>query len=56
MLYSARYTYAHLELPAVTEAVEAGNWSEARRQTELLINAINAETAMMKQMANVVKN
>ena len=56
MLYSARYTYAHLELPAVTEAVEAGNWSEARRQTELLIHAINAETAMMKQMANVVKN
>ncbi len=51
ILYSARYTYAHLELPAITEAVESGNWPEAQRQTEILTNAINAETALMKQIA-----
>ena len=37
LLYSSRYTYAHLELPAITEAVESGNWTEAQRQTEILI-------------------
>jgi N-acetylated-alpha-linked acidic dipeptidase len=51
MLYSARYTYAHLELPAITEAVESGNWPEAQRQTEVLVNALSAETALMKQIA-----
>ena len=50
LLYSARYTYAHLELPAITEAVESGNWAEAQRQTEILIRAINAETSLMKQV------
>ena len=41
ILYSARYTYAHLELPAITEAVESGNWTEAQRQTEILTRALN---------------
>jgi len=52
MLYSARYTYAHLELPAITEAVESGNCSEAQRQTQILTRAINSETALMKQIAD----
>ena len=52
MLYSSRYTYAHLELPAITEAVESANWTEAQRQTEVLTNAIQAETARMKQIAD----
>jgi N-acetylated-alpha-linked acidic dipeptidase len=55
MLYSARYTYAHLELPAITEAVESGNWPEAQRQTKALIKALNAETALMEQLAAVVQ-
>jgi N-acetylated-alpha-linked acidic dipeptidase len=55
ILYSSRYTYAHLELPAITEAVEAGNWTEAQRQTEVLVKALNAETTLMKQAEQVVK-
>jgi len=55
ILYSARYTYAHLELPAITEAVESGNWAEAQRQTEILVKALNAETALMRQVAAVIK-
>ncbi len=51
ILYSARYTYAHLELPAITEAVESGNWPLAQHQTEILTKAIKAETALMKQIA-----
>jgi N-acetylated-alpha-linked acidic dipeptidase len=52
LLYSSRYTYAHLELPAITEAVESGNWTEAQRQTAILIRAINAETALMEKVAD----
>ena len=51
LLYSSRYTYAHLELPAITEAVESGNWAEAQRQAGILTRALNSETALMKQIA-----
>jgi hypothetical protein len=40
-----------LELPAITEAVESGNWAEAQRQTAILTRALNTETALMKQIA-----
>ncbi|MDQ1410307.1 MAG: N-acetylated-alpha-linked acidic dipeptidase, partial [Acidobacteriaceae bacterium] len=33
LLYCARYTYAHLELPGLTEAVESQNWEEAQHQS-----------------------
>ena len=56
ILYSSRYTYAHLELPAITEAVESGNWPEAQRQTEILVKALNAETAQMQQIAHVLQS
>jgi N-acetylated-alpha-linked acidic dipeptidase len=56
ILYSARYTYAHLELPAITEAVESGNWLEAQKQTEVLVNALKAETALMKQLSASVRS
>ena len=55
LLYSSRYTYAHLELPAITEAVESGSWTEAQHQTEILTRAIDAETALMKQIADQLK-
>jgi N-acetylated-alpha-linked acidic dipeptidase len=55
ILYSARYTYAHLELPAITEAVESGNWPEAQRQAEILVKALNAETAQMQQITAVLQ-
>jgi N-acetylated-alpha-linked acidic dipeptidase len=55
ILYSSRYTYAHLELPAITEAVESGNWPEAQRQTAILVNALAAETSLMKQVASTLK-
>jgi len=55
ILYGARYTYAHLELPAITEAVESGNWPEAQRQTEILTKAIQGETGLMRQIAAVLQ-
>src|SRR5271165_7301422 len=56
ILYSSRYTYAHLELPAITEAVESGNWPEAQRQTEILVKALDAETAQMQEIASVLQS
>jgi N-acetylated-alpha-linked acidic dipeptidase len=50
LLYCARYTYAHLELPGLTEAIEAQNWQEAQRQSEILAKAIDKNTALMHQM------
>ena len=50
LLYCARYTYAHLELPGLTEAIEAQNWEEAQRQSEILRNAIDTNTALLRQL------
>jgi N-acetylated-alpha-linked acidic dipeptidase len=50
LLYCARYTYAHLELPGLTEAIESQNWVEAQRQSEILVKAIDTNTALLQQM------
>jgi N-acetylated-alpha-linked acidic dipeptidase len=50
LLYCARYTYAHLELPGLTEAIESQNWEEAQRQSEILGKAIDTNTALLQQV------
>jgi N-acetylated-alpha-linked acidic dipeptidase len=47
MLYGARYTYAHLELPGLTEAVEKQDWATARQQAQLLQQALNKNTQLL---------
>src|SRR5262249_117911 len=39
ILYAARYTYAHLELPGLTEAVENKDWKLAEQQARILEDA-----------------
>jgi hypothetical protein len=34
----------------LTEAIEAQNWQEAQRQSEILGRAIDASTALLRQM------
>ncbi len=51
LLYAARYTYAHLELPGLTEAAEAGSWQLARDQLGLLEAAIARNTALVNDAA-----
>ncbi len=46
-LYAARYTYAHLELPGLTEAVEGKNWALAKQQAAILEHAVNANTQLL---------
>ena len=49
LLYAARYTYAHLELPGLTEAEEKGDLTAAREQAAILKAAIEKNTALLKQ-------
>ena len=50
ILYGARFTYAHLELPGLTEAVEKGDWATARQQAEILQRALSNNTALLNQL------
>jgi N-acetylated-alpha-linked acidic dipeptidase len=55
-LYAARYTYAHLELPGVTEAVEKKDWETAREQLKLLEAAVAHNTELLHHLATVLEN
>lgn len=48
LLYCARYTYAHLELPGLTEAMEAGKWDAAKEQARILEDAVAKNTALLR--------
>ena len=52
LLYAARYTYAHLELPGLTEALEAENWPEAERQASALEQALDRNTRLLQSAAD----
>ncbi len=47
-LYAARYTYAHLELPGLTEAAEAGDWKRAAEQAKILEDELIKNTALLQ--------
>ena len=49
-LYGARYTYAHLELPGLTEAVEKHDWPTARQQVEILQRALEKNTKLLDDL------
>lgn len=49
MLYAARFTYAHLELPGLTEAVEKNDIETASKQARLLADAIAKNTALLRE-------
>jgi N-acetylated-alpha-linked acidic dipeptidase len=48
LLYSSRYTYAHLEFPGLTEAVEKQDWKLARKQAALLEKAVEKNTRLLQ--------
>jgi N-acetylated-alpha-linked acidic dipeptidase len=51
-LYGARFTYAHLELPGLTEAVERQDWKTARRQQEILLESLDRNTKLVEQLSS----
>lgn len=50
ILYGARFTYAHLELPGLTEAVEKQDWPTANKQAEILQRALEKNTELLNQL------
>jgi len=50
MLYGARFTYAHLELPGLTEAVEKQDWTTAKQQAAILERAIQNNTQLLEEL------
>jgi N-acetylated-alpha-linked acidic dipeptidase len=48
LLYSSRYTYAHLEFPGLTEAVEKQDWKLAGQQAALLEKALKKNTELLR--------
>ena len=48
LLYSSRYTYAHLEFPGLTEAVEKQDWKLAREQATILEKAVEKNTKLLR--------
>lgn len=53
-LYAARFTYAHLELPGVTEAAEEGDWDRAARQAAIIERAVARNTALVDALARTL--
>jgi N-acetylated-alpha-linked acidic dipeptidase len=49
-LYAARYTYAHLELPGLTEAAEAGDWKRAQEQAKILEDGLMKNTMLLRHV------
>ncbi len=52
ILYGARFTYAHLELPGLTEAVEKQDWPTAKQQAEILQRALANNTKLVDELNN----
>ena len=48
ILYAARYTYAHLELPGLTEAIERSDWKAAAEQGKILEDALAKNAALLR--------
>ena len=50
ILYGARFTYAHLELPGLSEAVEKQDWTTAKQQAEILRQALVNNTKLLDEL------
>jgi N-acetylated-alpha-linked acidic dipeptidase len=49
-LYGTRYTYAHLELPGLTEAAEAGEWKRAGEQAKVIEDELMKNTELLRHV------
>ncbi|HYK91645.1 MAG TPA: M28 family metallopeptidase [Acidobacteriota bacterium] len=56
LLYAARFTYAHLELPGLTEAVEKGDWRVAGEQARILEKAVSGNAGLLREAAADLMN
>ncbi|MFZ0322096.1 MAG: M28 family metallopeptidase [Candidatus Sulfotelmatobacter sp.] len=52
ILYGARFTYAHLELPGLTKAIEKQDWPTAQQQAEILRQALINNTKLVEELSS----
>jgi len=50
VLYACRQTYAHLELPGLTEAIESRNLATAQQQARILEAALRTNSALVGEL------
>lgn len=50
-IYGCRYTYAHLELPGIAEALENGDSATAQQQATILQGALTTNTALLDRLS-----
>jgi len=50
ILYGARFTYAHLELPGLTESVEKHDWATAKQQAAILERSLHNNTQLLVEL------
>jgi N-acetylated-alpha-linked acidic dipeptidase len=50
MVYAKRFNYDPLQLPGLTEAVEAGDWRAARAQASVLRTALERNAALLRAL------
>ena len=48
-IYGTRSTYAHLELPGLAEAAEAGDWQRAAEQAKILQDELAKNSTLLRQ-------
>src|ERR1051326_4765275 len=56
ILYGARFTYAHLELPGLSEAVEKQDWPTASQQAEILQHALEKNTKLLADLNDRIQH
>ncbi len=50
IIYACRQTYAHLELPGLTEAAESGDWTRAQQQAGRLEAALRTSSVVLTHL------
>jgi N-acetylated-alpha-linked acidic dipeptidase len=55
-IYGTRSTYAHLELPGLAEAAEAGDWKRAAEQARVLEEELEKNIALLREAKNDVNS
>jgi N-acetylated-alpha-linked acidic dipeptidase len=54
LIYACRFTYAHLELPGLTEAIEKQDYATAQHQAGELILALQRNTELVNELSQIL--
>jgi N-acetylated-alpha-linked acidic dipeptidase len=55
LIYACRFTYAHLELPGLTEAIEQQDYHTAQEQADVLTRALRKNTDLVTELDQTLR-